>query len=179
MLLRYSSESLTSSFCLMLLSQDTNSVLVLTQNGVASHLNLLSLLTCSLPTDHQLCRVENFSYYIFFRRLRTLPTQFTWHIYCHLFTLIHRCPSCLKIHKLTGLSKVKTYHEERWSSRLTIKHLNQLLPIMPHTLKGSLLECNLLSVHHYKQYIATEHHLIHSHFIRLGLIIPYQWLLLS
>ena len=62
-----------------------------TQNSVTLLVDdrLLSLLTdCRLPG------VENFCYYIFSVRPHILPTQFTWHFRCSLYTLKHSCTSC-------------------------------------------------------------------------------------
>ena len=53
---------------------------------LTAHCLLLTLRTADWLSDWTF-GVENFRRYIFFGRLRILPTKFTWHFRCLLFTL--------------------------------------------------------------------------------------------
>ena len=103
---------LTKQFIFVLLLSQTDTWLPLhpgcpappfrasTQNDGTSSVTVHCLLSLCW-----LLRVENLGRYIFFRRLRTLPTQFTWHFRCFFFlfffTLRHRCISYCEIYKRT------------------------------------------------------------------------------
>ena len=118
-------------FFFMLLSQETDAGLPLHQGASGPSVLetkmawcLVSLLTlsadCSVcPLMSQGCK--------FLGCPHTLPTQCIWHFHGFLFTLRHRCITCLEIHSYYGQSKVnmehyilnKSWRQHQWNCRCT------------------------------------------------------------
>ena len=94
-MLRY--KSIREPFFFVLLSRETDKKLFLPIGHLAPSVPMSRWFWLVFSADcspHLTTDVEHFCYYIFFDAHTFLPTQFTWHFLCTLFTLRLSCAFC-------------------------------------------------------------------------------------